>query len=195
MKQRIVTGATRQLWGCLRVLSAVFYMAGMATSTASAQTAALDSLPINVGHGLTFSIDKKDPPAPLAARGYDVLNYRTDGKPALGSSAHAAYYDGAIYWFKSAKNRETFLSNPARFAPQYGGFCAFGVTQKTKFDGDPKLWTLYNDKLYFNVNPQIQAMFKKNLSGSVAAADGLWPEVKDKQPGQLFQAYLARQKQ
>jgi len=150
---------------------------------------------INVGQGLTFSVNPKDPPAPLAMHGYDPVAYFAAGKPTPGSSAHAVYQDGAIYWFSSAENQKLFQADPNKYVPQYGGYCAFGVAQGTKFDGDPALWTIHGGKLYLNVNPKIQGYFTKDIAGNIAQADKNWPQVRAAKPGALFAAWLAKQKQ
>lgn len=160
----------------------------------SAMAAGVKNSEINVGQGLTFSSTKGEAPAPLAIHGYDAVSYFTNGEARLGSSARAANYKGAIYWFASNRHLRMFKKTPSKFAPQYGGFCAFGVTQQTKFDGDPKLWTVHAGKLYLNVTPQIQAMFKKNVAGNIASADRLWPKIKGKAAGPLFRTWAAKQK-
>ena len=154
---------------------------------------------VNVSHGLTFTGKKTDAPAPLALRGYDTVSYFTDGKPQLGSIQHAAMHKGAVYWFVSDEHKKLFEADPKRYAPQYGGFCAFGTTQQTKFDGDPLLWNIYKGKLYLNVTPELQQKWLgKSLRGNsleqnVADADRIWPSIENGKPQQLFEAWLARQ--
>ncbi len=154
---------------------------------------------VNVGHGLTFTGQPNDAPAPLALRGYDTVSYFTEGKPQIGSLRHAVVHDGAIYWFESAEHKKMFLAEPSRFLPQYGGFCAFGVTQQTKFDGDPLLWNIHEGKLYLNVTPDLRAKWLgKGLTGSsleknVAEAGRIWPAIRKSKPQSLFMAWLARQ--
>ncbi|HEC14647.1 MAG TPA: hypothetical protein ENI72_02710 [Rhodospirillales bacterium] len=136
----------------LAILGAVF-----ALPAAAGEQGQIGIYDINVSHGLTFTGKKTDAPAPLALRGYDAVNYFTDGKPRLGTLRYAALNKGAIYWFVSEKHKKMFEADPDRFLPQFGGFCAYGVTQSTKFDGDPLLWNVYKGKLYLNVTPALQA--------------------------------------
>ena len=157
---------------------------------------------VNVSHGLTFSGNKSDAPAPLALRGYDTVSYFTDGKPQLGTIQHAALHNGAIYWFVSKKHKKMFMTNPDHYLPQYGGFCAYGVTQATKFDGDPLLWNLYKGKLYVNVTPTLQKkwlgkglanMVGSSLDQNIAEADRIWPSIRDTKPETLFKAWATKQ--
>ena len=73
----------------------------------------------------------------LAIKGYDTVSYFTKGMPIKGSNKFTSAYNGAIYQFSSADNRDLFKAEPSKYAPQYGGFCAFGVTMNKKFDTDP----------------------------------------------------------
>jgi YHS domain-containing protein len=182
------------LVGGIALLS--FAFAGPAAAGVQNQIGVFD---VNVSHGLTFTGKKTDAPAPLALRGYDTVSYFTDGKPALGSVQHAAMHKGAIYWFASDEHKKMFEADPGRYAPQYGGFCAFGTTQQTKFDGDPLLWNIHKGKLYLNVTPDLQQKWLgKGLRGNsleqnIAEADRIWPGIENGKPQQLFEAWLARQ--
>jgi YHS domain-containing protein len=71
------------------------------------------------------------------AHGYDVVAYFTDGNAVVGNDQYTAEYDGAKYRFASADNRDKFQANPDKYAPQFGGYCAFGTAMGRKFDGDP----------------------------------------------------------
>lgn len=123
--------------------------------------------------------------APLAVHGYDVVAYFTEGTPRVGRAAFTATYDGAAYRFVSEGNKKLFEDNPERYAPQFGGFCAFGVSVGAKFDGDPTLWRIVNNRLYFNLNPDIKAMWEKDIPGNVAKAEKNWTRIRDKAPAEL----------
>ena len=73
-----------------------------------------------------------------------------------------------------------FDKNPARYVPQYGGFCAYGVSVGKKFDGDPRIWTVRNDRLYLNLNSDIAALFNKDVPAAVSKADQLWTKIEHK---------------
>ncbi len=83
-----------------------------------------------------------------AVHGYDVVAYFTVGAPTLGNDRFIAEYQGVAYRFASADNRDRFAADPAAYAPQYGGYCAFGTAFGRKFDGDPLAWRIVDGELY-----------------------------------------------
>ena len=113
-----------------------------------------------------------------AVHGYDVVAYFTQGKPVVGSDQFTADYEGATYRFASAEHRETFTADPAQYAPQYGGYCAFGTAMGRKFDGDPNAWAVVDGKLYLNLNKDIQARWKKDVPGFIRGAENNWPLIR-----------------
>lgn len=116
--------------------------------------------------------------AGLGAKGFDVVAYFTDGKPVQGSDRHTAEYGGVKWQFVSKEHRDLFAANPQRYAPQYGGFCSWGVSQGKLFDIDPvNGWKIVDGKLYLNFNADINATFAKNAEGYIAKANRHWPEL------------------
>ncbi|WP_340117219.1 YHS domain-containing (seleno)protein [Pelagibius sp. 7325] len=120
-----------------------------------------------------------------AVHGYDVVAYFTEGKPVAGNDRFTAAYDGATYRFTSAAHRDAFVAAPARYAPQYGGFCAFGTAMGRKFDGDPTAWAIVDDKLYLNLNKDVQAKWKTNVPGFLRGAENNWPRIRPLADAQL----------
>ncbi len=116
--------------------------------------------------------------AGLALHGYDPVSYFTDGKAVAGAAAYTAQHDGATYRFASAAHRETFLAAPAKYSPQYGGFCAMGAAMGKRLDVDPTLFKVVDGKLYLNVNKGAQGMWAKDVAGNVSKADAQWPALK-----------------
>lgn len=113
--------------------------------------------------------------AGLGAKGYDVVAYFTAGKPALGSDRFVTEYGGVKWQFSSAENASTFKSDPARYAPQYGGFCAWGASVGKLFDVDPvNGWQIVDGKLYLNFNADINATFTKDPQGFISKANRNW---------------------
>ena len=112
-----------------------------------------------------------------AVHGYDVVAYFTAGQPAEGDDRYTAEYEGAQYRFASAEHRDTFKQDPAKYAPQYGGFCAFGTSVGRKFDGDPHAWRIVDGKLYLNLNKSIQAKWLQDTAGYIRGADNNWPII------------------
>ena len=113
-----------------------------------------------------------------AASGYDVVAYFTEGKPMEGSSDFTASHNGAEYHFASAANRDLFSANPEAYAPQYGGYCAFGTAMGRKFNGDPHAWHISDNKLYLNINKQVQERWLGDVPGFVKGADNNWPIIR-----------------
>lgn len=118
----------------------------------------------------------------VALKGFDPVSYFAGGAPLQGKPAFAATHDGATYHFASAANRDKFKADPTRYAPQFGGFCAMGVALGKKLDVDPQAYRVVNDKLYLNVNKDVQKRWLDDVPGNIATADKGWPTLKDKLP-------------
>ncbi|MBF7074118.1 YHS domain-containing protein [Glaciecola sp. MH2013] len=116
----------------------------------------------------------------VAIQGYDTVSYFTPGAPVKGSNDYTATYKNAIYKFSSEVNRDAFKANPAKYAPQYGGFCAFGVTMNRKFDTDPLAFKIVDDKLYLNLNTNVQQRWLTDVDGFINTAEGNWSGIADK---------------
>lgn len=113
----------------------------------------------------------------VALRGYDPVAYFTDARPAKGSAEHAARYQGSTFHFASKSNRDAFAADPAKYAPQYGGFCAFGTSGGYKAAIDPAAFTIVDGKLYLNYNRDVQKKWSGDIAGYVRRADANWPAV------------------
>lgn len=120
-----------------------------------------------------------------AVHGYDVVAYFKQGKPVAGDSRFTAQHEGVTYRFSNAEHRDAFTSDPASYAPQYGGYCAFGAAMGRKFDGDPNAWAIVDGKLYLNLNKNIQARWKENVPGFVRGANNNWPLIRSIADAQL----------
>ncbi len=114
-----------------------------------------------------------------AIHGYDPVAYFTDKKPVKGDSTITYSYEGANWLFATAKNRDAFKANPAKFAPQYGGYCAFGTSRGYKAPTEPDAWTIVDDKLYLNYNTKVRTEWDKDKPGYIQKADKNWIEIKD----------------
>jgi YHS domain-containing protein len=112
-----------------------------------------------------------------AIRGYDPVAYFTDGKPVAGSPEFSTIYQGAIFRFASAEHRDLFKAEPARYAPQYGGYCSYAVAYNTTAPVDPQAWKVVDGKLYLNKNPGIQKDWEKDIPGHIGRADKNWPKI------------------
>lgn len=112
-----------------------------------------------------------------AVGGYDPVSYFSDAGPLKGSADISLEYKGAEWHFASEANREAFRQDPERYAPQYGGYCAWAVAQGKTAKGDPQNWRVVNGKLYLNYNSDIQARWEKDIPGFIEAGDRNWPRV------------------
>jgi YHS domain-containing protein len=114
----------------------------------------------------------------VAIKGYDPVAYFTVAQPKKGSPRYSATYKNAIYHFVSEGNRNMFRDNPAAYAPQYGGFCAFGVSVEKKLDTDPTAWKIVDNKLYLNLNKDVQKRWLTDAPGYIDTANDVWRDIK-----------------
>lgn len=115
-----------------------------------------------------------------AVSGYDTVAYFTDGRPVKGNAKFATTYKGAEFRFASANHLAAFRANPAKYAPQYGGYCAWAVSQGYTASADPSVWKIVGGKLYLNYNQEIGQKWSKNIPGFIASANKNWPTVLSK---------------
>lgn len=113
----------------------------------------------------------------LAVGGYDPVAYFKAGKPVEGKAQFTTEYKGATWRFSSEENLNAFKADPAAYAPQYGGYCAWAVSQGYTASGDPNVWAIVNNKLYLNYDKSVQAKWEKDIPGFIAKADKNWPGV------------------
>ncbi|MEO5719215.1 MAG: YHS domain-containing (seleno)protein [Chthoniobacterales bacterium] len=110
-----------------------------------------------------------------ALSGFDPVAFFTDAKPVNGSPFITAEYEGATYFFASEEHKKLFTAAPVKYAPQFGGFCAFGVALDKLFPVDISTWQVREGKLYLNLNPDILKKFNADFAGQVATAEKNWP--------------------
>ena len=114
----------------------------------------------------------------VALSGYDPLTYFSDGEPEKGVEAFWFAFDDAVYLFKTAEHRAKFVTDPERYAPQYAGFCAGGISKGYKTEPDPQAWAIMNGKLFvFELKDRVP-MFKQDAA-FIESADRNWPRLKD----------------
>lgn len=113
----------------------------------------------------------------VAVNGYDPVAYFTDGRPVRGLAAHRVTYQGYEYRFASAAHLAAFNANPARYLPQYGGYCAWAVSQGYTAPGNPDNWRIVDGKLYLNYNDEIQRRWEGDIPGYIRSANINWPSV------------------
>jgi YHS domain-containing protein len=118
----------------------------------------------------------------LALDGYDPVAYFTEGNPTKGSAAFSHLWNDTQWHFSSQANLEAFKANPEQYAPQYGGFCAYGVSEDHKSPTDPNAWTLVDGKLYLNYSPKVKTLWSKDIPGRIQKANQLWPSLTHQKP-------------
>jgi hypothetical protein len=109
--------------------------------------------------------------------GYDVVAYFTDNKPVKGSDAYTSVWQGATWKFASAEHRDAFAADPMRYAPQYGGYCAYAVSHGTTAHGDPNQWAIVDKRLFVNNNPLAKTLWEADRSRNVRVGDVNWPLI------------------
>jgi YHS domain-containing protein len=117
--------------------------------------------------------------------GYDVVSYQTGEKPLRGNGNHIAVYEGVTYLFVDEENRKAFERDPARYAPAFGGYCAYGVSVGKKFVGDPDVWRIVDGRLYLNLDTSIQETWAKDVPGNIEKANARWSAIRDQDPAAL----------
>ena len=115
----------------------------------------------------------------IAIHGYDPVAYFTEGKAIEGSPEYHYEWNDATWYFASHKNRELFKKNPKKYAPQYGGFCAYAVSYGSRADIDPKAWDIYKNKLYLNFNSEIKQKWQKEKDNFIKKANKNWKTLLD----------------
>jgi YHS domain-containing protein len=112
-----------------------------------------------------------------AIRGHDPVAYFDQKGPVKGSKQFSHAWRGATWYFASAENRDKFAAEPERYAPRYGGYCAYAVSQGYTADIDPAAWSIVDGKLYLNYSLRIRERWNKDIPGHIRKADTTWPSV------------------
>ncbi len=113
----------------------------------------------------------------VAIKGYDPVAYFTDKRPVRGVPEFEFVWHGAKWRFASAAHREVFQQDPEKYAPRYGGYCAYAVSQGKTADIDPGAWTIFEGKLYLNLDKDVQRLWEKNMQEYIRKADKNWPRI------------------
>ncbi|KEJ89779.1 YHS domain-containing (seleno)protein [Sulfitobacter donghicola] len=125
----------------------------------------------------------------FAVSGYDVVAYFSLPQNALGQQQTApvegnksitAEHNGATFAFSTEANREAFLANPTKYAPQYDGHCAYGVAKGGKVPGNPTLWRIVDDKLYLNITKNVVGFWEEDIPGNIELSTENWPSLDPK---------------
>ena len=113
----------------------------------------------------------------VAINGYDPVGYFTEGKAVKGSPEHVSDWSGAVVQFASAENKAMFDADPVKYAPKYGGYCAYAVSKGYTASTDPEAWSIHEDRLYLNYSKSVRALWAARKRHHIEQADANWPGV------------------
>lgn len=116
-----------------------------------------------------------------AIKGYDPVAFFTESRPVKGQDSLIYVWNGAKWEFSSRANLDRFRAEPEKYAPQYGGYCAYGTSQGHKASTQVDTWSVVDGKLYFNYNEKVKEIWVKDRAGLIMKADQQWPALKDKE--------------
>ncbi len=113
----------------------------------------------------------------IAIRGADPVAYFTENKAIIGDRNFSYQWGNTTWLFKNSQNRDLFAQNPEKYAPQYGGFCAWAVSQNYTAPIDPDAWTIVDGKLYLNYNKRVQRRWSRNIPENIQKGNQNWPSL------------------
>ena len=116
-----------------------------------------------------------------AIHGYDPVAYFKENKPVKGNEKYSLTWKSATWHFVSQQNLDAFKANPEMYAPQYGGYCAYGLADGHKATTEPDAWLISDGKLYLNYNKDVQVKWKMKQAEYIQTANKNWPALKDKE--------------
>ena len=153
-------------------MSRLITAAAVAAMTALTTVPALAADEYNTAPGLTAA------GAPLGVHGVDPVAFIDIGNRIDGTAQYTAVHDGVAYYFATKANMSAFKKSPARYVPENGGFCTYGVAVGKKFDGDPRYAAVEDGKLYLFLNEDIFNAFQKDRAGTIAKAEANWKKIR-----------------
>ncbi|MBI2272277.1 MAG: YHS domain-containing protein [Chitinophagaceae bacterium] len=115
-----------------------------------------------------------------AIKGYDPVAFFTQNMPVKGDEGFQYNWKNSAWFFSSKENLEKFKADPEKYAPQYGGYCAYGTSEGHKAPTQTDTWTILDNKLYFNYNKKVKELWVPNQMALIHKADSLWPAIRDK---------------
>jgi YHS domain-containing protein len=115
----------------------------------------------------------------LAIHGYDAVAYTTNAA-VRGDAQFEHRWNGAVWRFATAANRERFAAEPEKYAPQFGGYCAWAVSRGYTADIDPEAFRIVDGRLYLNYSKSVRRMWERDIPGNIAKAEAHWPAVLSK---------------
>lgn len=117
----------------------------------------------------------------VAIQGFDPVAYFESNKATLGTKDISTELNGAIYYFSNEENRKLFLNNPTQYQPQFGGYCAYGMSEGHKAHITPEAFTIVDNKLYLNYNLKVKELWLKEQKERIVKANENWSKLTDKE--------------
>ncbi len=118
-------------------------------------------------------------PGGIAIKGYDAVAFFKQSKPVKGLDKYSYQWNNATWLFSDEESRAAFKAAPEKYAPQYGGYCAYGASEGHKAPIETDTWSVVNDKLYFNYNKKVKEIWQKDEENLIKIADQKWPAIKN----------------
>jgi len=134
------------------------------------------ALPVFAQSKTLLNLDK----AGVAIQGYDPVAFFTDNKPVKGNPEFPARHNGAIYYFASKEHRELFKSDPTKYEPSFGGYCAYGISRGKLVEIDVDAFQIVNGRLLLQYSKGVRDDFNKDGKGNLAKAEANWPALVEK---------------
>ena len=116
----------------------------------------------------------------VALQGYDPVAFFTDNRPVRGDQQFHTQYHGATYYFASAEHKATFEKEPAKYEPQFGGFCAYGTSRGKTVPIKIEAWQIVNGRLLMQYDLDVKDKFNSDPQGNLNKADKNWPGLVEK---------------
>lgn len=123
--------------------------------------------------------------AGVALEGYDPVAYFTQGRAVQGRAEFSASHNNVTYHFANSEDKKTFLSDPDKYAPAYGGFCAYGTAHGLKVASDPNEWRIVNGRLYVVANRDFNQRWSTSTPSYIRRADEIWERIKNRRAAEL----------
>ncbi|MDE0695607.1 MAG: YHS domain protein [Boseongicola sp.] len=131
----------------------------------------IGALPAHAGQSPVFATNG------VAIHGYDPVAYFTMSKPVEGDAAITSVLEEATFRFANAEHKALFDADPAKYAPKYGGYCAYAVSKGATAMTVPEAWSIHDGRLYLNYSTGVRRTWLKDVAGNIQRADANWPGV------------------
>jgi hypothetical protein len=132
------------------------------------------SLAVLLLNVLNSRAEGESPVDAAAIKGYDAVAYFKAGEALKGNESFTFQWHGMTWYFLTKANRDLFAADPAEYAPQYDGYCAWAMTETRKAQTDPEVWKIVDGKLYLNCSRSAYEKWSADIPGNIKKADANW---------------------